>query len=161
MRRLLREQQPSSAKACAALRQWLFTHPALRIIAVYSQMPGEVDLSEIFLSHTDTKWVYPKVCGTELSFHCGLHLTPGAFGIPEPAPDSPEVPLTEIDAFICPGLAFDPCGGRLGRGRGFYDRMLAQARPDALKLGICFEIQLVPDTFSESHDARMDHVIFA
>jgi 5-formyltetrahydrofolate cyclo-ligase len=37
--------------------------------------------------------------------------------------------------------------------------MLANARPDALKLGICFEIQLVADTFPEPHDVRMDHVI--
>ena len=56
-------------------------------------------------------------------------------------------------------VTVEPTGGRLGRGRGFYDRMLAKARPDALKLGICFEIQLVADTFPEPHDVRMDHVI--
>jgi 5-formyltetrahydrofolate cyclo-ligase len=37
--------------------------------------------------------------------------------------------------------------------------MLANARPDAIKLGICFEIQLVTDTFPEPHDVLMDHVI--
>ena len=159
MRRLLRQQQPASDKACAALERWLLAHPALRTIAVYSPLPGEVDLSTTLQLRTEMQWAYPKVRGTDLTFHTGAHLVSGAFGILEPADGSPEVALDEIDAFICPGLAFDPCGGRLGRGRGFYDRMLAKARPDALKLGICFEIQRVPDTFPEPHDVRMDHVI--
>jgi 5-formyltetrahydrofolate cyclo-ligase len=159
MRRLLREQQPASDQTCAALEKWLLAHPALRTVAVYSPLPGEVELSAILLLRAETRWVYPKVSGTELTFHSGLDFVSGAFGILEPAAGSPAVALAEIDAFICPGLAFDPRGGRLGRGRGFYDRMLSHARPDALKLGICFKIQLVEDTFSESHDVRMDHVI--
>ncbi len=159
MRRLLREQQPASDKACAALQRWLLAHPALRTIAVYSPLPGEVDLSPTLRLRAETRWVYPKIRGTDLSFHNGLALVAGAFGILEPAADSPEVALAEIDAFLCPGLAFDPRGGRLGRGRGFYDRMLANVRPDALKLGVCFEIQLVADTFPEAHDVLMDHVI--
>ena len=159
MRRLLREQQPTSDQACVALEKWLLAHPALRTVAVYSALPGEVNLSATILPRAGLQWVYPKVNGTELTFHCGLHFVSGAFGILEPATGSPAVTLAEIDAFICPGLAFDPCGGRLGRGRGFYDRMLANARPDALKLGICFKIQLVADTFPEPHDVRMDHVI--
>ncbi|MEY4570605.1 MAG: hypothetical protein RLZZ398_2044 [Verrucomicrobiota bacterium] len=159
MRRLLREQQPASDQACAALGKCLLTHPALRTVAVYSPLPGEVELSAILLLRAEIQWVYPKVSGAELTFHRGLNLVSGAFGILEPAAGSPAVALAEIDAFICPGLAFDPRGGRLGRGRGFYDRMLANARPDALKLGICFKIQLVPDTFPEPHDILMDHVI--
>ena len=159
MRRLLREQQPTSDQACVALEKWLLAHPALRTVAVYSALPGEVDLSATILPRAGLQWVYPKVNGTELAFHCGLNFVSGAFGILEPAIGSPAVALAEIDAFICPGLAFDPRGGRLGRGRGFYDRMLANARPDALKLGICFRIQLVADTFPEPHDVRMDHVI--
>lgn len=159
MRRLLREQAPASDKACAALQQWLFAHPALRTIAVYSPLPGEVDLSATLQQRAEIRWAYPKVCGTDLTFHTGVHLVSGAFGILEPAAGSPEVTLAEIDAFICPGLAFDPGGGRLGRGRGFYDRVLAHARPDAIKLGICFGIQFVKDTFTEAHDIHMDHVI--
>ncbi len=160
MRRLLREQQPASDKVRVALQQWLLDHPALRTIAVYSALPGEIDLSAILLLRAETQWVYPKVSGAELTFHSGLDLVSGAFGILEPAAGSPEVGVDKIDAFICPGLAFDPRGGRLGRGRGFYDRMLAKARPDAIKLGVCFEIQLVADTFPEPHDVRMDAVIF-
>ncbi len=159
MREKLRDPQPSSDKACAALDRWLLAHPALSTIAVYSPLPGEVDLSKTLLARPDIDWVYPKITGHHLSFHHGRNLATGSFGILEPDDSSEETPIAEIDAFLCPGLAFDKSGGRLGRGRGFYDRMLARARPDALKLGICFEFQMVPDTFPESHDVMMDAVI--
>ncbi len=160
MRRSLRDYCGSSAPACAALEKWLRAYPALRTIAIYSPLPGEVDLSAVIRARPDLTWVYPKVSGHHLTFHSGDDHRPGAFGILEPHHESPEVPLQEIDAFICPGLAFDTSGGRLGRGRGFYDRLLAQARPGALKIGICFDFQLVPNTFPEPHDIPVDAVLF-
>jgi len=161
MRRKLREFDGSSGPACAALEKWLQSHPTLRTIAIYSPLPGEVDLSTVVRLYPDILWVYPKVNGHHLTFHSGDDHHPGAFGILEPHHESPEIPVREIDAFLCPGLAFDKSGGRLGRGRGFYDRLLAQARPDALKIGICFPEQLVPNTFSEAHDIHMDEIIHA
>jgi 5-formyltetrahydrofolate cyclo-ligase len=160
MREKLRDVPPFSQRATAALIRWLTAHPALRTIATYSWLPGEVDLSESILARPDIFWVYPKITDDRLSFHHGRHLTRGSFGILEPQANTPEISISEIDAFLCPGFAFDPNGGRLGRGRGYYDRMLARARPDALKIGICFDFQLVPDTFSEPHDIPMDEVIF-
>lgn len=159
MRRLLRESPPDSHPPCAAFHRWLLARPDLHTIAVYSPLPGEVDLSAVIRRHPEIRWVYPRVSGDHLTFHPGGDLIPGAFGILEPAPRSPEVPLREIDAILCPGLAFHEKGGRLGRGRGFYDRLLARARPGTLKIGICFPEQLVPDTFSEAHDIPMDEVI--
>lgn len=160
MRARLTTAQPSSDPACTALGIWLAAHPALRTVAVYSALPGEVDLVKIIHARPDLVWVYPKVTGHHLSFHYSRNLVPGSFGILEPAADSPEIPVAEIDVFLCPGLAFAATGDRLGRGRGFYDRMLAHARPDAFKLGICFPFQLVLETFSEPHDVRMDEVIY-
>lgn len=160
MRQMLCDHQPDSIAPCAALHCWLLAHHGLSTIAVYSPLPGEVDLSTVIRLHPGIRWVYPKVSGHHLTFHSGDNHRPGAFGILEPHHESPEVPLQQIDAFICPGLAFDKNGGRLGRGRGFYDRLLAQARPDALKIGICFDFQLVLDTFAEPHDIAMDAVIF-
>ena len=146
-------------QACTVVEIWLHAHPKLRTVAVYSPLPGEVDLAAACLRRPDLRWVYPRIRGHDLTFHSGESLTPGPFGILEPAADAPEIPVHEIDAFLCPGLAFDRSGGRLGRGRGFYDRMLAKARPDALKAGICFNSQIVPDTFPESHDIPMDAVL--
>ncbi len=160
MRRALRELNGSPGPACATLEKWLLARPALRAIAIYSPLPGEVDLSAVLLARPDLTWVYPRISGHHLTFHSGQILHPGPFNLLEPAAGSPEVSLQEIDAFICPGLAFDKTGGRLGRGRGFYDRLLAQAHPGALKIGICFDFQLVPNTFSEPHDIAMDAVLF-
>jgi 5-formyltetrahydrofolate cyclo-ligase len=142
------------------LAKWLLARPALRTVAIYSALAGEVDLTALRHHHPQLNWVYPKVGGHHLTFHPGDRLQPGAHGILEPAEGSPEVPLDQIDAFFCPGLAFDKSGHRLGRGRGFYDRLLAQARPDALKIGVCFPFQIVPNTFPEPHDVIMDEVIF-
>ncbi len=163
MRRLLREIDHDPRAIHAAVAGWLADHPGLRTIAVFRALPGEVDLTEITARHGDRRWVYPRVSGDDLVFHAVedpvADLSPGTMGIREPLPHLPRVEVDEIDAFFCPGLAFDARGGRLGRGRGFYDRMLARARPDALKIGVCFPQQLVPDTFARSHDVPMDGIL--
>lgn len=170
---LLREQMRETLRDTAAphgaihckLDRWLADHPQMLTIATFAALPGEVDLSRWVAAHSSRSWAYPKVAqGHHLTFHLvadpAVDLSPGAFGIMEPCPSLPEVSIDGIDAFLCPGIAFDLNGGRLGRGRGFYDRILAKARPDALKIGVCFPNQIVVSTFSEAHDARMDEVFF-
>ena len=79
----------------------------------------------------------------------------GAHGIREPM----EAPVAEPDdlrVIVGPGMAFDAQGGRLGHGRGHFDRLLAQSR--ALLVGLCFENRLVKAVPMESHDVRMDVV---
>ncbi len=163
MRRVLCDHTPDSQPVCEAVSHWLATRPDLLTIAVFCALPGEVDLSDLVARHPDHHWVYPRVDGDSLTFHTvkrpARDLIPGSFGIREPSPTQPQNPLTEIDAFLCPGLAFDPRGGRLGRGRGFYDRVLTLARPDAEKAGVCFACQIVPDTYAEPHDIHMDRVL--
>lgn len=163
MRRLLRDQPLDSQPITRILDVWLAEHPALQTLAVFAPMPGEVDLTDLTARHPERRWVYPCVIGHDLSFHVvktpATELVFGAFGILEPSPGLAEIPVAEIDVFFCPGLAFDPAGGRLGRGKGFYDRMLARARPNALKTGVCFPCQIVADTYAEAHDIHMDEVI--
>jgi 5-formyltetrahydrofolate cyclo-ligase len=159
MRQRLRESPLDPAPICIALERWLKAHPELRVIASFSPLPSEVDFTSILPKFPHLKWVYPRITGPFLTFHSGEQRAPGTLGILEPTLESPEIPLGEIDAFLCPGLAFDFHKHRLGRGRGFYDRILAQARSDSWKIGICFPFQRVPDTFPEAHDVRMDTVI--
>lgn len=165
MRRLARGHLPISRPVCDALERWLANHHGLVTIAVFAALPGEVDLTELVARHPDRRWVYPRVTGHDLAFHAvadpAVELTGGAFGVREPSPTRPPVTIDRIDAFLCPGLAFDVHGGRLGRGRGYYDRMLAGARPGALKIGVCFARQMVPDTYPEPHDVRMDAIVSA
>ena len=59
-----------------------------------------------------------------------------------------------------PGLAFDPHGGRLGHGKGHYDRLLASSVFDgAWKVGIGFDCQIVAKIPTGEHDVRMDAVV--
>jgi 5-formyltetrahydrofolate cyclo-ligase len=136
--------------------------PNARIVAAYMAMPGEVDLRELF-GRIDKQWVFPRVRGEDLKFYrvknLQIEMQVGAFGILEPKDDLEEVSVDAVDVFLCPGLGFDRKGGRLGRGRGFYDRMLKQAKPTAVKIGVCFPFQIVDHIVTEAHDVTMDLVL--
>jgi len=163
MRVLLREANANSAATCNALDQYLHSFKRPQIIACYSALPGEVDLTPLPTLHSQHQWLYPRVSGENLGFHRvsnpGRELVPGAYNILEPAQWLEEINIDQIDLFLCPGLAFDTDGGRLGRGKGFYDRALAHSRGDAKKIGVCYPFQRVANTFSDGHDIRMDLVI--
>ena len=72
-------------------------------------------------------------------------LVPGYCDIPEPLADLPEADLAEADLIIVPGLAFDQRGFRLGRGGGYYDRLLSLASHDPFTVGLAYEVQIVPE----------------
>ena len=165
MRKRLSEASMGSLAIVTAVDDWLSSHPEIKTLAIFAALPGEPDLLPLVKQHPERRWVLPRVKGDALTFHAvtdpGTDLHSGAFNIHEPLADSLQVSVAEIDAFLCPGLAFDRQGNRLGRGRGFYDRMLEQASPGTIKLGVCFPFQIVEDTFSEPHDIRMDSLLGA
>jgi 5-formyltetrahydrofolate cyclo-ligase len=80
------------------------------------------------------------------------------FGVPEPVETAPVVRLDDIDLIVTPGLAFDESCGRLGRGGGFYDRMLMAPACRAIRLGVGFDEQIVDEVPSDESDARLDAV---
>ncbi len=163
MRGILHDAQPSSENICELLNHWLTRQDAVHTIAVYAALPGEVNLSSFIGKNPQIRWAFPRVSGVDLVFHHVLtplsDLELGNFHIHEPYPSLLEISIPLIDAFICPGLAFDSNGGRLGRGKGYYDRALKHARAAAQKIGVCFPTQRVVDTFSEPHDVLMDRII--
>jgi 5-formyltetrahydrofolate cyclo-ligase len=164
IRSLLRDAPAGSASVCDEVRKWLAERPGLRTVALYAALPEEVDLLPLLAWDPGRCWVFPRVSGPVLEFHqvrnpaLDFVIAP-PLGLREPAFNLPLVPVTAVDVFLCPGLAFDARGGRLGRGRGYYDQTLAMARPDALKVGVCHRFQYVPEVFSEPHDMPMDLVI--
>ena len=80
----------------------------------------------------------------------------GKFGVREPASRCEEIPLDRLNLILVPGMAFDVSGNRLGRGKGFYDRLLAGA--SGIKCGVGYDFQLVERVPAEPHDARVDFV---
>lgn len=156
-------QGADSGAVVEKLAEELKRLPNSRVVAAYMALPGEVDLRGLF-GRLDRVWVFPKVRGEDLRFYrvrdMDEEMEIGAFGIMEPRDGLEEVAVDKVDVFLCPGLGFDRKGGRLGRGRGFYDRMLKQAQPEAVKIGVCFPFQIVDDIFMEEHDIRMDLVIW-
>lgn len=84
-------------------------------------------------------------------------LRAGRFGILEPCDGCPAVPFSALDLVLVPGIAFDRAGNRLGRGRGFYDRMLALS-PYAVSCGVGFDGQVVALVPVEPHDVKLHRV---
>ncbi|HEY1718862.1 MAG TPA: 5-formyltetrahydrofolate cyclo-ligase [Verrucomicrobiae bacterium] len=87
----------------------------------------------------------------------GNEIVSGHFGIREPSKSCVEIPLDHFDLILVPGIAFDLRGHRLGRGKGFYDRLLAEVR--GVKCGIAFDGQIVEKIPAEAHDVRMDFIL--
>lgn len=91
-------------------------------------------------------------------------LAAGTFGILEPKSELRQrrdraVEPEAIDLIVVPGVAFDRRGGRLGHGRGYYDRLLERVRPDTALVALAFACQLFAEVPLEPHDVTMDVVI--
>ncbi len=84
-------------------------------------------------------------------------LVPGRFGVREPSPNCPALPLNQLDLTLVPGIAFDPSGRRLGRGKGFYDRLLPGTT--GMTLGLAFDWQESDALPTEPHDVELDAIL--
>jgi 5-formyltetrahydrofolate cyclo-ligase len=84
-------------------------------------------------------------------------LVPGRFGVREPSPNCPALPLNQLDLTLVPGIAFDANGRRLGRGKGFYDRLLPETT--GMKLGLAFDWQESDALPVEPHDVELDAIL--
>jgi len=105
----------------------------------------------------------PRVVGERMIFHrvsTFAELTPGAHGTLEPAADeATRVSPADAVAVLVPGVAFDLAGARLGRGGGFFDRLLAHPQFTARRIAVCFACQLVERVPVEPHDIEVDEII--
>lgn len=70
-----------------------------------------------------------------------------------------QVDVTTLDLIMVPGVGFDREGGRTGHGKGYYDKLMQHARPDAPLVAICFECQLFDAIPMDDHDIYMDAVV--
>jgi len=84
-------------------------------------------------------------------------LVSGQFGIREPRNSCPVLPLNRLDLILVPGVAFDPQGRRLGRGKGFYDQLLAEVR--GITCGVAFDEQIVDAVPVAPHDVTLNCIL--
>lgn len=129
-------------------------------ILLYHPMTDEIDVMKAVRKWAETKEIYlPAIEGDDIvirQYKSEQDLKIGKYGILEPVGavlDNPE----EIDLVIVPGRAFDIRGYRLGRGKGYYDRLLPKMR--AIKIGVCFDCQYIFRVPAEEHDIPMDYVV--
>jgi 5-formyltetrahydrofolate cyclo-ligase len=170
LRRSIRAQlarmSPAAVDAASeSMRQSIPSLPRwqdARVVAAYAALPGEPDLRPLDWGGEKTV-LLPRVDGEDLVFHAvsdATQLKSGAFGVMEP--DAAKCPLfdpRDAEIIFVPGLAFTTEGLRLGRGRGFYDRLLAALPADILRVGVCFTGQIVAELPSEPHDEEVDVVL--
>src|SRR5262245_32480023 len=139
----LDERAQASDAIAESVMQLLAKLPSGAVVALYAPKGTEVDTSRIdaFARARQLRVAYPRIVDgdRQLAFHevAIEQLVPAQFGLREPTADAPGVALTDIAAFIVPGLAFDRAGGRIGWGRGYYDATLAAVQA-ALRIGLAF-----------------------
>ena len=133
------------------------------VVLMYYSLPDEVYSHEAIqtLASMGKNVLLPVVVDGEnlelREFDAYDSMKQGAFNIMEPV-GRRFLNYDEIDVAVIPGLAFDRKGGRLGRGKGYYDRLLSKL-PDCRKLGMCFDFQMVDAVPAEAHDIKMDDII--
>ncbi|MEF3304511.1 5-formyltetrahydrofolate cyclo-ligase [Paenibacillus sp. GYB003] len=170
------ERAAYSATACREAIRMLEERRSLvtdRSFTLFSYVPfrTELDVTPVM----DWCWerggrvVAPKVIPDRklMSLHVirGMDdLEAGKWGIREPGMLAPVLAdLSEIDVMLVPGLAFDPEGGRLGYGGGYYDAFVRRCNENAgrepFKLAIAFDVQIVPQVPMDDHDFRVDAVV--
>ena len=153
---------------------------SVRILHTLKNLPAALQAKRIhsFLGQQDEpdtlaflRWVLQ--CGKEVAVPCiepgdpelrhSLlilleDLEPGPYGILEiPFEKRIDVKPGSLDLALIPGVAFDLCGGRLGYGKGYYDRFLKRTR--AFRIGVCFSSQIVESVPMEDHDIPMQGLV--
>lgn len=152
------EREELSRRICAAIESLPGFDRVSRLM-LYHALPDEVDTRPLLSRWSTAKQLYlPIVAGDDLvvaAYDEGA-VKQGAFGIWEPADDTAVDPSL-LEWIVVPGVAFDRRMNRLGRGKGYYDRLLRQTA--ARKIGICYGLQLVDEIPAEPHDIQMDLII--
>lgn len=127
-------------------------------VLLYRNLPGE--LSTVGLANgawrAGKRVAMPRVAGPGLlalhEVHAWTDLRPGAFGVQEPPASLPTVEPAAVGLAIVPGVAWTREGRRLGRGGGYYDRLVPRLR---LAWGVGFDLQVMASLPLEAHDAAV------
>lgn len=126
----------------------------------YQAMRGEVDLNPLFTRPDIGPFGVTRTPddGSALTVHpLDSPMERHRFGFDQPVAEAPVIDADRVAAVLVPGLAFDRMGGRLGRGKGYYDRLLARLKPDTVLVGITGGY-IVAELPIDAHDIAMTHL---
>ncbi len=133
---------------------------------VFLSIPNEIDTMPLVLRAWQSSkrvlapkvsWNQRRMMPIEIRSLTG-DLTVSTMGIREPLTGVP-FPISMIDLVIVPGLGFDACGNRLGRGRGFFDRFLAHPEFDGVACALALEDQVIDEVPVGPLDRRVDMLV--
>ena len=156
------DREAASGAICQAIRR----HPAwdgAKSVAAFLALPSEPQLATLWETGPERQFCFPRIRGDRvelihLADHELLRRSDWKFESDELA-TAPVIPPGEIDLFLVPGFAFTASGQRLGRGGGFYDRLLARRSAQSIAIGVCFSARIVEALPRESHDQDVDLVV--
>lgn len=134
---------------------------------LYLPIVGEVDVSPLAVEcwATGKATLAPTACDNcysmrtfeipsgDLDAFCPSH------GFRQPLRHAREASPDVIDLVVVPALAYDERGNRLGRGGGFYDRFLGRTDLQAVKVGVAFDEQILPEVPMDNNDQPVDLVV--
>jgi 5-formyltetrahydrofolate cyclo-ligase len=158
------ERTAQSEQACSLLQKQAVWRNSCSIL-FYSPLRDELDLSPLWeVAASERKIIaLPRFIAEQNVYEArrlenhSQSLVPGRFGILEPKPECHTFPLNQLDLVLIPGVAFDLNGRRLGRGKGFYDRLLRQVC--GTKCGAAFDQQIQPHVPAEPHDIYLNCIL--
>lgn len=141
------------------LRRWIVPGEYLTVL-VFLPMSHEVNLKALLEADEATRFVATRTPDRgELSVHeLGGPLEVHRFGFLQPHLSAPLVAPDEIDIALLPGLAFDLYGGRLGRGAGYFDRLLIATRDDTRRVGVVPAALVVDRLPADPHDIPVEYL---
>ena len=130
------------------------------IVMLYHPLWDEVDVLLLFdrALAAGKRVILPTVKGDDIipvEITTNTQWVVGDFDILEPVAEPYQ---GKIDLIVIPGVAFDHNLNRLGRGKGYYDRFLVH-HPNAYRLGVCFNFQMVDKVPTEPFDLPMNELI--
>lgn len=153
------EKATAAANAFARMEESAAFILADRIL-MYNSLDDELSTRAFIDKWAQRKRFFlPRVNGVNLEIlpydKSRMHL--GAFHIEEPSGDE-ITDISAIELIVVPAIAYDRRGNRVGRGKGFYDRLLTDSM--ATKIGVCYDFQLLDDEIeADTHDVPVDIII--
>lgn len=140
-----------------ALEQWLRVRPVSGVL-VYLSMPGEIAAEDLAGRIPHPLFTTRTPNEGPLTVHrFDAPQERHRYGFLQPAWGAPEADPDDIGVVLVPGLAFGRDGSRLGRGKGYYDRLLSSL-PGRAFVGVTLARSVLETVPVEAHDVPMTHL---